>query len=94
MGGMLKIVSYVLDVQHVPSFSVIQYLSDVKKININQATYVQLVSLPGIGPKDAHQILSFRAKNGKIQHVEMLKEKILLSEKSIQKALPFLKVEP
>ena len=41
-------------------------------IDINSAGVDDLVQLPGIGPKTAEKILSYRQENGKFQSVEDL----------------------
>lgn len=43
-----------------------------EKININQATFTQLVSLPGIGEAKASAILDFREKYGDFEDISEL----------------------
>lgn len=43
-----------------------------KKININQATFAELTTLPGIGPVIARRILDYRKKNPPFRKVEDL----------------------
>ncbi len=42
------------------------------KVNINTATAGQLAELPGIGPKTAERIVTWRSEHGKFQKLEDL----------------------
>ena len=44
----------------------------MSKINLNNASVDQLVTLPGIGKKKAAAIVSYREKNGKFKSVDDL----------------------
>jgi len=46
--------------------------SDPVRINLNQASVDELVSLPGIGPSYAKRIVEYREKHGPFQRVEDL----------------------
>ncbi len=51
-------------------------LNLVKKININEATKEELISLPGIGEKIAQRIIEYREKKGRFKNKsELLKIK-------------------
>ncbi|MCT4612918.1 MAG: helix-hairpin-helix domain-containing protein [Clostridia bacterium] len=43
-----------------------------EEININDATYDELITLKGIGPSTAKKILDYRSKNGNFKTVEEL----------------------
>ena len=43
-----------------------------RKVNINQATFEQLQTLPGIGPAIAQRILDYRRKNPPFRKIEEL----------------------
>ncbi len=40
------------------------------KVNINEATYEELLLLPGVGESTANAIISFRTKNGAYKNIE------------------------
>ncbi|QUQ68055.1 ComE operon protein 1 [Kutzneria sp. CA-103260] len=44
------------------------------KVNLNTATQAELEALPGVGPTMAQHILQWRAKNGRFQSVDQLRE--------------------
>ena len=46
--------------------------SETMLVNINQATAVELVKLPGIGPSYAKRILDYRNKNGHFMDIKQL----------------------
>jgi competence ComEA-like helix-hairpin-helix protein len=56
-----------------------------KKININNATELELISLPGIGRVTALRIISFRELNGSIHGAEELSKVKGLGGKKIKK---------
>lgn len=43
------------------------------KININKATFTELITLPGIGEATAVKILEYRKTNGNFQNIEQIK---------------------
>ena len=44
------------------------------KVNLNTATQTEIEGLPGVGPTMAQHILQWRAKNGRFQSVDQLRE--------------------
>lgn len=56
-----------------------------KKIPINKANYELLVSVPGIGPATAVQILNFRESRGKIDKLNDLLQISGIGEKKLKK---------
>lgn len=63
------------------------------KININTATLLQLIQLPGIGEKTADAILAYRKENGGFQKVEELLEVDGIGEKKFRQIEEFITVE-
>lgn len=59
--------------------------SNQKKININTASRSKLITLPGIGPKTAQDIIDYRQKKGRIYNVEILKNIRGIGEKKVEK---------
>jgi competence protein ComEA len=62
-------------------------------IDINQATVEDLANLPGIGPKLARRIVTFREKHGPFRRVEDLLAIRGIGHKKWKKIRPHLKVE-
>ncbi len=62
----------------------------VEKININTASAEVLTEVPGIGPKTAGKIISYREENGAFQTVEDLLEIKGIGDKSLAKMKPYL----
>lgn len=54
------------------SWVVPSIVADMNKVNINDATLEELVSLDGVGDKVAAKIIAFRKKNGPFQKPEDL----------------------
>ena len=54
------------------SWVVPSLVADMNKVNINDATLEELVTLDGIGEKVAGKIIAFRKKNGPFQKPEDL----------------------
>lgn len=48
--------------------------ADAKKININEATQQQLMTLPGIGESKAADIIAYRTEHGKFASIEDIKK--------------------
>ncbi len=61
-----------------------------EKININTATAEVLTKVPGIGPKTAEKIISYRKEYGTFQTVEDLLEVKGIGDKSLAKMKPYL----
>ncbi len=54
------------------SWVVPSLVADMNKVNINEATLEELVTLDGIGEKVAAKVIAFRKKNGPFQKPEDL----------------------
>ena len=65
----------------------------INKIDINQASEEELMALPGIGPKTAHFIVTFRSERGQFQTIEDLKGVKGIGHKTLEKLKPFIKIE-
>jgi competence protein ComEA len=63
------------------------------KVNINTATAEQLESLPGIGPKIAQRIITWRKENGKFQKVEDIMAVKGIGEKKFARLKELITVE-
>lgn len=61
-----------------------------EKVNINTADEAVLVSLPGIGPKTAAAIISFRDQHGKFNSIQELTQVKGIGEKKVKKIEPYL----
>ncbi len=60
------------------------------KVNINTADEAILSALPGIGPKTAVAIISYRTENGKFQTTQDLQQVKGIGEKKYAKIEPYL----
>ncbi len=65
----------------------------VGTLNLNTATELELIKLPGIGPKKAAQIVEWRARHGKFRRVVDLRRVKGFGAKSVRKLLPYLSVK-
>lgn len=63
------------------------------KVNINTATEEQLAVLPGIGPKLAAEIVTYRANNGNFKVVDDIKKVSGVGDKKFEKIKSFVAVE-
>jgi competence protein ComEA len=63
----------------------------VKNIDINSANKETLTQIPGIGPKTADSILTYRKANGEFKSVNDLTNVKGIGDKSLKKMKPFLK---
>ena len=61
-------------------------------VNINQATEVELVALPGIGPVMAKKIIAWRAENGPFKSLEDLKKVNGIGDKKFEKLKPLIQI--
>lgn len=62
------------------------------KVDINQASYEELVDVPYIGPMTAKAILEYRQKHGSFISLEQLKTIHGIKEKNYRKFIPFLAI--
>jgi len=62
----------------------------VIKINVNTATYDDLLKVKGIGPVKAKEIISLREKKGKFSNLIELKEVKGIGDKTVEKISEFL----
>jgi competence protein ComEA len=62
------------------------------KVNINTATIEDLTEIPGIGPKTAQSILSYRDENGKFATIDDLINVKGIGEKSLEKLKPYITI--
>lgn len=63
-----------------------------KNVNINSADKEQLVALPGIGPKTAEAIVTYRKENDNFKSVEELTKVKGVGDKTLEKIRPYLQV--
>ncbi|RKX59198.1 MAG: hypothetical protein DRP29_05115 [Thermodesulfobacteriota bacterium] len=64
-----------------------------EKINLNEATFKELKSLPGIGPKIAQRIIKFREKYGPFNSIEDLLKVKGIGKKKLEILKNYLTVE-
>jgi len=62
-------------------------------LNLNTASIVDLIKLPGIGPKKAERIVNWRAKHGKFNRVVDLRRVKGFGAKTVKKLKPYLSVK-
>ncbi len=70
---------------------VVNKKSTAKNIDINSANKETLTQIPGIGPKTADSILTYRKANGEFTSVNDLTNVKGIGDKSLAKMKPFLK---
>ena len=58
-----------------------QRIKDLPKINLNKATFDELICLPGIGPITANRIVEYRRQNGRFRNTEDLIFKLGLRQR-------------
>ena len=63
------------------------------KVDINTATYEELVALPYIGPYTGEQIVYYRQTQGPFTSLEQLKQVKGVKEKNFEKFVGFLKIK-
>lgn len=93
-GLMIQLSIFFFPTSRIFLFSSIEDLRNIKKIDINQATYVDLVKLSGINAQDAERILMFRRTQGRIRSLQELIDHKIVSQNSAKKSFSFLKVRP
>ena len=62
-------------------------------VNINQATEVELMTLPGIGPKKAEAIIQFRTDHGAFESPEAIMEVSGIGQKTYEQLSPYIRVD-
>ncbi len=67
-------------------------IKEAKKVNINQATIEQLVSLPGIGPSLAERIFSFRGSQGPFKSIDDITKVTGIGPKKFEAIKEFLEI--
>lgn len=67
--------------------------SDVKKVNLNTADEMTLMTLNGIGEKKAQAIVAYRTQHGQFKTVEELKEVDGFGEKTVEKLKDSITIE-
>jgi len=63
-------------------------------VDLNAATYSELVRLPGIGPVMAKRIIEYRDANGAFKRLPDLRKVKGIGAKTYQKLAPLLMIEP
>lgn len=63
------------------------------RVDLNAATYNDLVKLPGIGPVMAKRILEFRATQGRFKRLQDLRKVKGIGAKTYEKLAPWLIVQ-
>jgi competence ComEA-like helix-hairpin-helix protein len=63
-------------------------------VDLNQANFKQLISIPGIGPSTAQRIISYRYKIGKFENINQLSEIKGIGKKKLDKIKSYLKINP
>ena len=91
-----------LALKAVPTFAVVLSLlwvtnpawstSKSKLLNVNTASSSELQALPGIGPKKADAIVTFRTANGPFRQVEDLVQVKGIGPKTLDKLRPLVTV--
>jgi competence protein ComEA len=62
------------------------------KININQATYEELLAVPGLGPSTAARIIYARQEKGHFDSLDDLRQVKRFSQKMLDRVRPHLTV--
>ncbi len=69
-----------------------QAVAQLEKINVNTASADSLTTVPGIGPKTAERILTYRQQHGKFSAINDLLEVKGIGEKSLKKIGRYLTI--
>ncbi|MBI4536038.1 MAG: helix-hairpin-helix domain-containing protein [Ignavibacteriae bacterium] len=64
-----------------------------RSININTASKIELMKLPGVGEAYAERIILYREDHGPFQNIEALVEVQGIGKKTLEKLRPFIRVE-
>jgi comEA protein len=71
----------------------VMIIDEIKsQVSINNATKLELESLPGIGPSLAQRIIDYRADHGVFRTLEGLKHVNGIGEKKYRSILPYIKL--
>lgn len=62
-------------------------------VNINQATAVELMTLPGIGPKKADAIIQFRTEHGSFASPEAIMDVSGIGQKTYEQLSTYIRVD-
>lgn len=65
----------------------------LKKININNATKTELMTLPGVGEATAERIILFREEKGSFKHISEMKKVKGIGEKKFDKLKSHIEVK-
>lgn len=66
---------------------------EVKKINLNEASVQELVTIKGIGQKYAEKIIEYRENNGKFEKIEDIMKVKGIGKKKFEKIKDIISVE-
>ena len=69
--------------------SILENKSFIKKIDINKASYEDLLGIPHVGPVMARKVIDYRREYGSFESIEELKA-VGLSSKIFKKVQPYL----
>ena len=65
-----------------------------QKIDINKATFGQLVNLPSVGPVTAKHIIDDRTQKGKFSNLDELKNIQGIGKTTYKNIVKYLKIQP
>ena len=68
-------------------------VSDIEPINLNTATVLELTKLPGIGPKKAQSIVTWRNQHGRFHRIVDLRRVKGFGAKTVKRLRPYLSVK-
>ncbi len=64
------------------------------RVNLNTASTVELVTLPGIGPRLAQRIIAYRSSHGPFRNVAELERVSGIGPRKLQALTPLVRVSP